>query len=98
MKRLIADGLSAEAARATLGGAAIPDAELGSIADDLAGELRDALDRFDEVGTNEVLDRLLAALSVETVLRTCCCRTSGSWATGGRAARRRSRRSISRRR
>ena len=70
VKRLIADGLSAaEAARATLGGAAIPDAELGSIADTLAGELRDALDRFDEVGTNEVLDRLLAALSVETVLK-----------------------------
>jgi MerR family transcriptional regulator, light-induced transcriptional regulator len=70
VKRLIADGLSAsEAARATLGGAAIPDAEVGSIADSLAGELRDALDRFDEVGTNEVLDRLLAALSVETVLQ-----------------------------
>ena len=70
VKRLIADGLSAaEAARATLGGAAIPDAELGSIADSLAGDLRAALDRFDEVGATEVFDRLLAALSVETVLQ-----------------------------
>ena len=70
VKRLIADGLSAaEAARATLGGEAIPDAEVGSIADSLAGDLRAALDRFDEVGANEVFDRLLAALSVETVLQ-----------------------------
>jgi methanogenic corrinoid protein MtbC1 len=70
MKRLIADGLSAaEAARATLGGEAIPDAEVGSVADGLAGELRDALDRFDEVAANEALDRLLSALSVETVLQ-----------------------------
>ena len=70
MKRLIADGLAAaEAARATLGGEAIPDAEVGSVADGLAGELRDALDRFDEVAANEVLDRLLAALSIETVLQ-----------------------------
>ena len=70
VKRLIADGLSAaEAARATLGGEAIPDAEVGSIADSLAGDLRAALDRFDEVGATEVFDRLLAALSVETVLQ-----------------------------
>ena len=70
VKRLIADGLSAaEAARATLGGEAIPDAEVGSIAASLAGDLRAALDRFDEVGANEVFDRLLAALSVETVLQ-----------------------------
>ena len=70
VKRLIADGLSAsEAARAALGGRAIPDAEVGSLADSLAGELSDALDRFDEVAANGVLDRLLAALSVETVLQ-----------------------------
>jgi DNA-binding transcriptional MerR regulator len=71
VKRLIAGGLSAaEAARATLGGEAIPDAEVGSIAESLAGDLRAALDRFDELGANEILDRLLAALSVETVLQT----------------------------
>ena len=71
VKRLIADGLSAaEAARAALGGEAIPDAEVGSIAESLASDLRAALDRFDEVGANEILDRLLAALSVETVLRS----------------------------
>jgi DNA-binding transcriptional MerR regulator len=70
VKRLIADGLSAaEAARAALSGEAIPDAEVGSITDALAAELRGALDRFDEVGANETIDRLLAAVSVETVLR-----------------------------
>jgi MerR family transcriptional regulator, light-induced transcriptional regulator len=71
VRRLIAEGLSAaEAARATLGGEAIPEAEVGSIAESLAGDLRAALDRFDEVAANEILDRLLAALSVETVLQT----------------------------
>ena len=70
VKRLIADGLSAsEAARAALGGEAISDVEAGSIVEELAGDLRSALDRFDEAGANTVLDRMLAALSVETVLQ-----------------------------
>lgn len=70
VKRLIADGLSAsEAARAALGGEAISDVEAGSIVEELAGDLRSALDRFDEAGANAVLDRMLTALSVETVLQ-----------------------------
>ena len=35
----------------------------------LAGQLRAALDRLDEPGANAVLDRLLAAFTLETVLR-----------------------------
>lgn len=35
----------------------------------LAGQLRAALDRLDEPGANAVLDRLLATLTLETVLR-----------------------------
>lgn len=70
VKRLIADGLSAsEAARAALGGETISDVEAGSIVEELAGDLRSALDRFDEAGANAVLDRMLTALSVETVLQ-----------------------------
>jgi len=70
VKRLIADGLSAsEAARAALGGEEIADVEAGSIVEELAGDLRSALDRFDEAGANAVLDRMLTALSVETVLQ-----------------------------
>jgi MerR family transcriptional regulator, light-induced transcriptional regulator len=35
----------------------------------LAGQLRAALDQFDEAGANAVLDRLLATFTLETVLR-----------------------------
>lgn len=35
----------------------------------LAGQLRAALDRFDEPGANAVLDRLLATFTLETVMR-----------------------------
>jgi DNA-binding transcriptional MerR regulator len=70
VKRLIAGGLSAsEAARDALGGEAVADAEAGSIIPELAGDLRGALDRFDEAGANAALDRMLAVLSVETVLQ-----------------------------
>jgi DNA-binding transcriptional MerR regulator len=70
VKRLIAGGLSAsEAARDALGGEVAADAEAGSIIPGLAGDLRSALDRFDEAGANAALDRMLAVLSLETVLQ-----------------------------
>jgi MerR family transcriptional regulator, light-induced transcriptional regulator len=78
MQAYLADGLSAaEAARAVLdGGGAV--ATLSRLAQpDLAASagsepsaaLRQALDAFDEPATQAVLDRLLADLSVPTVLR-----------------------------
>jgi methanogenic corrinoid protein MtbC1 len=67
MTALIASGVSASeaAARATkdepvtLGGAAT---------DELARELRSALDRFDAEGAHDALDRLLATVSVEAAI------------------------------
>jgi len=74
MQAHLADGLSAaEAARATLGGAAaVPGA--GPPAAVPAGggysaALRQALDAFDEPAAQAVLDRVLADLSVPAVLR-----------------------------
>ena len=70
-KSLIAEGLSAsEAARRALG----PESATGEeedlpAAEGLATEFRVALDRFDEDGANRALDRLLAALSLETVMQ-----------------------------
>ena len=70
-KSLIAEGLSAsEAARRALG----PEGPTGEqedlpAAEGLAAEFREALDRFDEDGANRTLDRLLAALSLETVMQ-----------------------------
>ena len=69
MKRLIADGLSASRRRGRRWAARRSRTPSSGRRRRLAGDLRDALDRFDEVGANEVLDRLLAALSVETVLQ-----------------------------
>lgn len=68
-KKLIASGLSAaEAARQALsGGTATEDAT--PVLEGLADELRDAFDGFDEDGANRALDRLIAAVSVETVMR-----------------------------
>ncbi len=43
--------------------------EDGPATEGLATELADALDRFDEDGANRGLDRLLAALSLETVMQ-----------------------------
>ncbi|HET9671253.1 MAG TPA: cobalamin B12-binding domain-containing protein, partial [Actinomycetota bacterium] len=62
-------GLSAaEAARQVL--AAGPVAEdRGPVVADLAEELRATLDRFDEDGANRAIDRLLGAVSVESVLQ-----------------------------
>jgi MerR family transcriptional regulator, light-induced transcriptional regulator len=70
-KALIAEGLSAsEAARRALG----PEGPTGEEEDlpateGLATGFREALDRFDEDGANRALDRLLAALSLETVMQ-----------------------------
>ena len=84
-KQLIASGLSAaEAARqAVTGGTVIEGAP---VLEGLGDELRDALDRFDEDGANRALDRLIAAVSVEAVMREVLLpylRTLGDrWARG----------------
>jgi MerR family transcriptional regulator, light-induced transcriptional regulator len=70
---LIADGLSAaEAARLAVDSSS--NAGTGAptdqpLVDDLAAELRVVLDRFDTTGGHAVLDRLLAAVSVELAVR-----------------------------
>ncbi|HEX6399496.1 MAG TPA: B12-binding domain-containing protein, partial [Actinomycetota bacterium] len=71
-KALIAQGLSAsEAARRALVPMGDPRQEGADAAqtEDLAVELREALDRFDGERADRALDRMLAALSVETVMR-----------------------------
>jgi len=68
-KQLIASGLSAaEAARQAVTGETVTD-DATPVLEGLADDLRDALDRFDEDGANRALDRLIAAASVETVMR-----------------------------
>jgi DNA-binding transcriptional MerR regulator len=68
-KHLIREGLSAaEAARQVLAAGPIAE-ERGPMVEDLAEELRDALDRFDEDVANRSIDRLLGAVSVEAVLK-----------------------------
>src|SRR3954451_4237893 len=74
MQAHLAAGLSAaEAAQAVLAGAgpapATPGLGDGVELADLAGSLREALDAFDEPTAQAVLDRLLAELSLATVLR-----------------------------
>ena len=71
-KALIAQGLSASEAarRALLPGGEPQEEEAGAAsAGSLAIELREALDHFDEERADRALDRMLAALSVETVMR-----------------------------
>jgi len=67
MTALIASGVSASeaAARAT---SDEPVAADGAATDELAGELRGALDRFDAEAAHEALDRLLAVVSVEVAI------------------------------
>jgi MerR family transcriptional regulator, light-induced transcriptional regulator len=68
-KQLIASGLSAaEAARQALTGETVAEGAT-PVLEGLADELRDALDHFDEDGANRALDQLIAAVSVETVMR-----------------------------
>jgi MerR family transcriptional regulator, light-induced transcriptional regulator len=67
-KQLIASGLSAaEAARQAVTGGTVTEG--APVLEGLGDELRDALDRFDEDGANRALDRLIAAVSVEAVMR-----------------------------
>ena len=68
-KQLIASGLSAAeaAGQVVTGGTVIEGAT--PVLEGLADELRDALDRFEEDDANRALDRLIAAVSVETVMR-----------------------------
>lgn len=69
MRRLIADGLSAaEAARQAqvLGDRQSPAQE--PLVDQLADQLRSALDRFDDSGAHAALDRLLSTVSVDIAL------------------------------
>jgi DNA-binding transcriptional MerR regulator len=85
-KQLIASGLSAgEAARQVSAGASVAEAAT-PVLEGAADALRDALDRFDEEGANRALDRLIAAVSVETVMREVLLpylRTLGDrWASG----------------
>ncbi|HEX7106225.1 MAG TPA: MerR family transcriptional regulator [Acidothermaceae bacterium] len=69
MTRLIADGVSAaEAARQALTGDDARPALEPPIVDQLADRLRAALDAFDGAGAHAVLDRLLAAVSVDAAL------------------------------
>lgn len=69
VKHLIREGLSAaEAARQALAAGPIVE-ERGPVVEALAEELRETLDRFDEDGANRAIDRLLGAVSVETVLQ-----------------------------
>ena len=67
MTALIASGVSASeaAARATRDE---PVTQQGAATDDLASELREALDRFDADGAHQALDRLLATVSVEIAM------------------------------
>jgi DNA-binding transcriptional MerR regulator len=68
-KQLIAMGVSAaEAARQALIGEPVTEGA-APVLESLADELRDALDRFDEDAANRALDRLIAAVSVETLMR-----------------------------
>jgi DNA-binding transcriptional MerR regulator len=68
-KQLIASGLSAgEAARQAITGETVTE-DATPVLEGLADELRDALDGFDEDGATRALDRLIAAVSVETVMR-----------------------------
>ena len=85
-KQLIASGLSAaEAARQAVTGETVTEGAT-PVLEGLGDELRDALDRFDEDGANRALDRLIAAVSVEAVMREVLLpylRTLGDrWARG----------------
>jgi MerR family transcriptional regulator, light-induced transcriptional regulator len=70
-KALIAQGLSASEAarRALVPGSPRESGDDAAPTDVLATELREALDRFDEEGADRVLDRILAALSLETAMQ-----------------------------
>ena len=90
VQRLIADGVSAaEAARQAR---AVEDAAPAAerpVLDELAEQLRAALDGFDDAGAHAALDRLLATVSVEGVLADVVIpylRDLGERWTAGRAS------------
>jgi DNA-binding transcriptional MerR regulator len=69
MRRHLSAGVSAaQAARLALAETLADDASSTGLAT-LPGELRAALDRLDEPGAHAALDRLLASLTIEAVLR-----------------------------
>ena len=70
-KALIAQGLSASEAarRALVPGGPREEEEDVPPTEGLSTELREALDRFDEERADRVLDRMLAALSLETAMQ-----------------------------
>jgi MerR family transcriptional regulator, light-induced transcriptional regulator len=67
MTALIASGVSASEAAARATGDE-PVTQEGAATDEAGRELREALDRFDADGAHRALDRLLAAVSVETAI------------------------------
>ena len=71
MRRHVEAGVpAAEAARLALGETtSLSEGAIPVGFTSLADELRDALDRLDEPGAHAVIDRLLAAFTVDTVLR-----------------------------
>ena len=90
-------GLSAaEAARLALDTAEGVDAPDATVLERGTQQLRATLDSLDEAGAHAALDRLLAELSVEAVLREAGCPTCASSGSAGRAATPRSARSTSR--
>ena len=69
MQRLIAEGVSAaEAARQAQAVEDVAPAAARPVLDQLAEQVREALDGFDDAGAHAALDRLLATVSVEVVL------------------------------
>jgi DNA-binding transcriptional MerR regulator len=69
MTRLIADGLSAaEAARQARTGDEVQSTVAAPIVDELADQLRAALDDFDGAAAHSAFDRLLASVSLEVAL------------------------------
>jgi DNA-binding transcriptional MerR regulator/methylmalonyl-CoA mutase cobalamin-binding subunit len=67
MTALIASGVSASEAAARATGDE-PVTQEGAATDEVARELREALDRFDAGGAHQAFDRLLAAVSVESAI------------------------------
>ena len=70
MQALLDEGVSpAEAARSVAAGGAPTYPSVGLAAEDAQSELLTAIERFDEPALHDVLDRLLADRTVESVLR-----------------------------
>src|SRR6476646_2553713 len=69
MRQLLAEGYAAaQAAELALGDAAVEKTDDGELLAAALAELSTALDDFDEAGAQAVIDRLLAIVTVETLL------------------------------